>query len=145
MPSGRAERLGELPQAISDVIDSARRAVLTTVDAEGHPHAVPVVFAVYDDRIVTPIDRKPKTTQALGRRKNIARDPHVALLMDKWSEEWIELAWVMVRGVASVQLADSATGEVEAIIGRYPGYRDTLEASDVIQIVPNRILWWSWS
>ncbi len=145
MPSGRVERLDRLPHSINELVASARRGVLTTVDGERRPHAVPVVFAVHEDRIVTPIDRKPKKTKALGRRKNIEQNPHVALLVDEWSEEWTELAWVMIRGIASVHPADRATREVEAIIARYPSYRDTLEGSDVIQIVLEQILWWSWS
>ena len=145
MASGSVERLSELPQEGKEILDSERRAVLTTADGEGRPHAVPVVFAVYNDDIVTPIDRKPKTTRALGRRKNIEQNPHVALLVDRWSEEWTELAWVMIRGTASVQPAERSTGEVEAIIARYRQYRDTLEGSEIIRIVPRRISWWSWS
>ena len=130
---------------MNEVIASARRGVLTTIDKEGAPHAVPVVFAIYNDLIVTPIDRKPKTTRALGRRKNIELNPRVALLVDRWSEDWTELAWVMIRGSASVQPANRSMGEVDAIIARYPEYRDTLSGSDIILVAPERISWWSWS
>ena len=145
MASGSVERLTDLPLEIKGLLASERRAVLATADGEGRPHAVPVVFAVYDDDIVTPIDRKPKTTRALGRRKNIERNPHVALLIDRWSEEWSDLAWVMIRGTASVQPASRSTGEIEAIIACYSQYRDTIEGSEIIRIVPRRISWWSWS
>lgn len=145
MTSGRVERLSQLPTEIYEVVTSARRGVMTTVDPRGRPHAVPVVFAIYGDDIVTPVDQKPKTTRALGRRKNIEQNPHAALLVDKWSEEWTELAWVMIRGVASVHSAKRSSREVEAIIARYSQYRDTLEGSEIIRIVPQRISWWSWS
>ena len=145
MASGSVERLTELPSEISELMGSEHRAVLTTVDGEGRPHAVPVVFAVHGDYVVTPIDRKPKTTRALGRRKNIEQNPHVALLVDRWSEEWTELAWVMIRGTASLQPANRSVAEVETIVSRYPRYRDTIEGSEIIQIVPRRISWWSWS
>ena len=145
MASGSVEHLSDLPPAIKEVLDSERRGVLTTVDGEARPHAVPVVFAIYKDQIVTPIDRKPKTTRALGRRKNIEQNPQAALLVDRWSEDWTELAWLMIRGTASVQPADGSTEEVEAIIARYPQYRDTLEGSEIIRIAPRRIAWWSWS
>jgi Pyridoxamine 5''-phosphate oxidase. len=118
---------------------------MTTVDREGRPHAVPVVFAVHDQDLVTPIDRKPSSSDLLGRLRNLERDPRVALLADRWSEEWTELAWVMIRGRASVQSSSHSVSEVEAIIARYPEYRDTLEGSDVIRIVPEQILWWSWA
>ncbi len=145
MASGSVERLSELSSEIKEIVASERRAVMSTADREGRPHAVPVVFAVYDDHIVTPIDRKPKTTTSLGRRKNIERNPHVALLVDRWSEEWDELGWVMIRGTASVQPADRSVGEIEAIIARYRQYRDTIEGSEIIRIAPRRISWWSWS
>ncbi len=145
MASGRVERLADLPLEIAEVLSSARRAVFTSVDGAGRPHAVPVVFAVYGDRIVTPIDKKPKTTRSLARVKNIARNPHVALLVDRWSEEWTDLAWLMIRGTASVQPANRSIHEVEAIMSRHPGYEDTLEGSDVILIGPRLILWWAWS
>jgi PPOX class probable F420-dependent enzyme len=145
MPSGSVDRLTELPLEIKEVIASERRAVLTTADGEGRPHAVPVVFAIHDDHVLTPIDRKPKTTRSLGRRKNIEQNPHVALLIDRWSEEWTGLAWVMIRGTASVQPASESTEEIETIIARYRQYRDTIEGSEIIRIVPWRISWWSWS
>lgn len=145
MASGRVDRLADLPVAMTDVIASARRAALTTIDAAGRPHVVPVVFAIHDEHIVTPIDRKPKTTKELGRRKNIARDPHVALLVDRWSEEWTELAWVMIRGLAAFAPADRSTSELGALVARYPRHRDVLEGSDIIDIVPETISWWSWS
>lgn len=145
MASGRCERLSELPATITDVIETARRAVMTTVDREGRPHAVPVVFAVVDQDLVTPIDRKPKSGKTLGRLRNLERDPRVALLADRWSEEWMELAWVMIRGRASVQKSSRSVAELQAITARYPGHGATLEGSDVIRIVPEQILWWSWA
>lgn len=117
---------------------------MTTVDPDGYPHSVPVIFAIDDNDLVTPIDRKPKTGKKLRRLLNLERDPRATFLADKWSEEWTELAWVMIRGRASLQPSDRSVSEVEAIIARYPEYRDTLEGSDVIRIVPERISWWSW-
>jgi PPOX class probable F420-dependent enzyme len=126
------------------VLEDARRAVLTTLDRDGYPHAVPVVYAVYGDDLVTPIDRKPKTGKTLGRRLNIERNPNVTLLADRWSEEWTGLAWVMVRGKASIQPPEASVAELEAIVARYPGYRDVIEASEVIRIAVERLSWWSW-
>lgn len=145
MASGRCRRLSELPRDIANVLLGARRAVLTTLDREGRPHAVPVVFAVHEDALVTPIDRKPKTGAPLGRRLNIERDPRVTLLADRWSEDWVELAWVMVRGRASMHPPSEMHAELAAIVARYPQHRATLEGSEVIRIVPERISWWSWS
>lgn len=145
MASGRCVRIADLPAVVRGVLDSAERAVMTTVDPDGYPHTVPVVFAIDDGEVVTPIDRKPKTGKKLRRVRNLERDPRATLLVDRWSEEWTELAWVMIRGRASLHAADRSFNEIEKIITRYPEYRDTIQGSDVIRIVPERISWWSWS
>jgi PPOX class probable F420-dependent enzyme len=145
MVSGRCERIEDLPAAVAEVLHEARRAVMTTIDPHGAPHAVPVIFAVHEGDLVTPIDRKPKTGRTLGRRRNLEQDPRVTLLADRWSEEWTELAWVMVRGRASFVPPERSGSEVAAIIARHPRYRAELEDNEVIRIAPERISWWSWS
>ncbi|MGH2754157.1 MAG: pyridoxamine 5'-phosphate oxidase family protein [Actinomycetota bacterium] len=129
---------------MKEVVEEGRRAALTTLDRRGYPHAVPVVYAVYGDDLVTPIDRKPKTGKPLGRRLNIERNPNVTILVDRWSEEWTGLAWVMARGKASIRPAEASLAELEAIVARYPGYRHIIEASEVIQVAVERLSWWSW-
>ena len=145
MTSGTGTGLANLPIAMRELLEEARRAVLSTVDDKGRPHAVPVIYAVIGSDIATPIDRKPKTGRPLGRLKNLEANPNATLLVDRWSEEWSELAWVMVRGRATLEPAAESEAEIEAIISRYTEYRETLENSDVIRLVPERVSWWSWS
>lgn len=145
MVSGRCERLADLPSSVAGILDEARRAVMTTVDPAGRPHAVPVIFAAHEGHVVTPIDRKPKTGRTLGRRRNLEANPNVTLLADRWSEEWTELAWVMVRGRASFVPPERSEPEVEAIIARHPRYRAELEGSEIIRIAVERVSWWFWS
>ena len=144
MPAGSCARLSELPPAIHEVLLEARRAVMTTIDPGGQPHAVPVIFSVYGDALVSPIDRKPKSGKRLVRLRNLERNPRVTLLADRWSEDWHDLAWVMIRGLGAFQPAEDSTREVEAIIARFQGYREELEGSGVIRIEPQRVSWWSW-
>ncbi len=80
--------------------DEARRrfagspvARLATVDPQGHPHLVPVVFAVHGDAVVTAVDRKPKSSPRLQRLHNIAARPAVCLLVDVYDEDWGRLWW----------------------------------------------------
>jgi PPOX class probable F420-dependent enzyme len=80
----------------------ARVARLATVRASGAPHVVPVCFALDGDRIVTAVDTKPKTTAALQRFENIRGRPAVSMLVDHWDEDWSQLWWVRVDGVARV-------------------------------------------
>src|SRR5688572_13825314 len=85
-------------------LDRHRLAHLATVDTEGRPHALPVCFALVDDRLYTPIDEKPKRgdPRALRRVRNILAHPAVCLVVDDYDEDWTRLAWLQVRGTASL-------------------------------------------
>lgn len=91
-----------------DVEEARRRfaggrvARLATVDAEGLPHLVPLVFALLGDEIVTAVDRKPKRPARLKRLRNIAANPGVCLLVDAYDEDWDELWWVRADGDARI-------------------------------------------
>ena len=65
-----------------------RVAALATVGRSGHPHIVPVCFAVEGNRVVTAVDHKPKTTTALRRVSNVRANPSVSLLVDQYDEDW---------------------------------------------------------
>ena len=77
-------------------------ARLATVAPDGRPHLVPVVFAVDGEVIYTAVDAKPKTTQRLRRLANIERNPRVSLLVDHYAEDWTQLWWVRVDGIAAI-------------------------------------------
>ena len=84
------------------VVD-ARVARLVSVRPDGAPHVVPVPYALLDDdRVVTVVDAKPKTTQHLQRLANVEAEPRVALLVDHYDEDWQQLWWVRLDGVARV-------------------------------------------
>lgn len=87
--------------SMSDVTARARlvaadHAVLCTVHARRGVDAVPVVFAVAEDRLVIPIDRvKPKAPGRLQRERNLAADPRATLLVEHWDpHDWARLWWV---------------------------------------------------
>jgi PPOX class probable F420-dependent enzyme len=77
-------------------------AVLATVDAESVPHVVPVVFAVSGGVVYTAVDAKRKTTRRLRRLANIAANPRVSMLVDHYDDDWSQLWWVRVDGLAEV-------------------------------------------
>ena len=85
-------------------VEANRVARLATVDEEGSPHVVPVCFVCIDNVIYITIDEKPKTKdpKTLKRIRNIKANPKVALIVDKYDEDWTRLAWVLVRGCADI-------------------------------------------
>ena len=141
MTTGRCERIVDAPARALAIVEDARRGVLTTIDARGHPHVVPVCYVVRDGEIVTPIDAKPKAAKTLARRRNLERDPNATFLVDRWSEDWSRLGWVMVRGVARVEPIGAARAD---LIERYPQYADVGVGDEAIVITPKDILWWTW-
>jgi len=141
VPGGSCDALSSLPPEALSVMNAARRAVLTTLDRFGNPHAVPVCFAVVGTELVTAIDHKPKSDRRPARLENVVRNPAAAMLFDRWDEDWRRLGWVLVRGVARIDAP--GTGATE-LARRYPQYSERPPAGDVIALSPERITWWLW-
>jgi PPOX class probable F420-dependent enzyme len=117
---------------------------MTTIEPDGSPHSVPVVFAAVGEEIVSPIDHKPKTGVVMRRVKNLARDERVTLLVDDYVEDWTRLAWLMVRGRATVD--EAASGDLmRALNARYRQYEPDERHDALIRIRPARLTWWTWS
>ena len=81
-------------------VESMRVARLATADANGAPHVLPVCYALLGDSLYVTIDEKPKHSdvRAMKRLRNIAENPNVAVVVDRYEEDWTRLAWVMLRG-----------------------------------------------
>lgn len=129
---------------MQELLAWARRGVLATLSPEGRPQAVPVCFALSEGAVVTPIDEKPKSGRPLGRLRNIARDPRVCLLVDRWDEDWRALAWVRVEGSAEVlSRGAERPAALAALREKYPQYRSmALEERPLIVITAERIVAW---
>ena len=98
---------------------------LATTGRDLLPHVVPITFAVSDDRLVTVVDQKPKSTTDLRRLRNIADNPLVSVLCDHYSEEWDRLWWVRVDGRATLVAGGAGRGAaIDLLTAKYPQYRD---------------------
>ncbi len=124
-----------------------RVARLATADVAGKPHAVPVCFALARSSIYIALDEKPKRVQAssLKRVRNILENPDVALVADRYAEDWDLLAFVMVRGRA--ELLEPDTGEHAAAVrllrGKYHQYEAMrIQENPIIAIRPERAASW---
>ena len=122
----------------------ARVARLATVDVDGHPHIVPITFAIVDDRIVTVVDGKAKSTRHLKRLRNLAANPNVSLMVDHYDDDWSALWWIRVDGTATV-IESGATFDagVGALRDKYPQYRtDVSTDGPLIVIDVKRVVRW---
>jgi PPOX class probable F420-dependent enzyme len=81
-----------------------RVAHLATADRRAVPHVVPVCFAISEHTLYVTIDEKPKRrpATALKRLRNIAENPAVAIIVDRYDEDWTRLGWVMLCGHAEI-------------------------------------------
>ena len=128
-------------------VESMRVARLATADAKGAPHIVPVCYALIGDNFYVTIDEKPKRpdVRAMKRLRNIVCNPSVAVVVDRYDEDWSRLAWVMLRGRAEIlDDGDEHDRAHAALRDRYPQYRAMrLEPLPVIALRIARVNAWS--
>src|SRR5207237_381428 len=72
--------------------------------ADGRPHVVPVCYALDDEALFIVADEKPKRrpARALRRLQNVRENPHAALVVDDYDDDWSRLAYLLVRGPARI-------------------------------------------
>jgi PPOX class probable F420-dependent enzyme len=142
-------KVQKISGAVRKKLELARVGRLATVDAQGVPHIVPVCFVYQNWVFYTAIDLKPKRVEAsrLARLKHMQASPQVALLVDKYDDDWSQLWYVLARGKAKL-VPDSAKRERAAAIRRlrakYPQYAAGMLADNaiLIRITPERIICW---
>jgi len=104
-------------------LETRRVAHLATADAQGVPHVVPVCFASAEKTLYITIDEKPKRVADRGmkRLRNIVENPAVAVVADRYDEDWLRLGWVMLRGRAEILNAGAEHDAAQALLrARYP-------------------------
>jgi PPOX class probable F420-dependent enzyme len=127
---------------------TATVARLATVGSTGHPHLVPITFALLDDAtLVTAVDHKPKRTTALRRLDNIAANPQVAVLVDHYDDDWEQLWWARADGLARVlrpgQEPAVRESALRALAKRYRQYVERPPQGALIVIDVERFSGWS--
>ena len=125
-------------------LDTRLVAYLTTVDAAGAPHAVPVCFALSGGTAyVVSGGEHNRTGRRLDKRlRNLARNPRASLAADHYEDDWDRVAWVRVDGPAEVFASgDEHTEAVRLLRERYPQFVDMdLDGAPVIALRIDRVL-----
>ena len=130
-----------------DFLETQRVARLATADAAGQPHVVPVCYACDGECIFIALDDKPKRVapERLKRVRNIRENPRVALVVDRYGEDWSQLAFVLIQGAAEIVppgLPEHARA-VGLLRQRYPQYRAMpIDANPIIAIRPASTASW---
>jgi PPOX class probable F420-dependent enzyme len=140
------------------LLTAERRAVIATISPEGRPRLVPVCYWLSPELDVrgraiayTPIDEKAKQSpdpHKLARVRDILVLPEVTLLVDRWSEDWSQLAWLRANGVGEMlepqahEVAEHAAAIAE-LRKKYPQYTEhDLENRPLIRVSIDRVISW---
>ena len=127
-----------------------RHGHLATADASAAPHLIPICFAVEGGVIYSAIDHKPTrmTGYRMKRVRNMLENPQIAFIVDHYEEDWQQLSYVMVRGLASILETGSERQRALTLLeAKYPQYQERHLAQGtglVVKIVPKTINHWTW-
>lgn len=127
-------------------LSRTRVARLATSDTSGQPQVIPIVFASDGTRLYSPLDDKPKRVgpRELKRARNIVANPQVAIVVDKYDEDWARLAWVLITGTA--EILDSGENHIRGVYllrEKYAQhYDDSLVRRSIIAVTPTRVASW---
>lgn len=129
------------PEWAREFVASARVGHLATASAASSPHVIPICFVLLGDTVYSVIDEKPKSGHRLLRLRNIDQTGRATLVVDRYDEDWTQLAYVLLRGPArTVQMTPDV---LTALREKYPQYRAmALEDAEMVELRVER--WTAW-
>ena len=129
-----------------DFLSQTRVGRLATSDAAGQPHVIPIVFATDGQRLYTPLDKKPKRVapSQLKRVRNLLENPKLAFVVDRYDEDWTQLAWLLVRGTGIVvESGEEHAKGIRLLEQKYAQYGPMpLKDRPLIVITPSEVTNW---
>ncbi len=132
------------PTAIRRHVAEARAGRLATLNPDGTPHLVPIVFVLAGDTLYSAVDAKPKRSRTLRRIENARLRPDVSVLVDQYEEEWSRLWWIRLEGQARVlDEGEEAAKALGLLTEKYDQYRSQPPGLPVLAI--DICAWRSWA
>ena len=135
-----------IPKKLIAFIRAGRVAHLATADAGGQPLVIPICFAFDGKEFYSPIDEKPKriSPHKLKRLRNIAENPKVSLIVDRYDEDWQRLAYLLITGKARILLRGARHRRAVLLLRKkYPQYEHmAIDDRPMIVITPIRMRNW---
>jgi PPOX class probable F420-dependent enzyme len=136
--------LDALPQWAAELLESGRVAHLGLLDEDGAPRVQPVTYARVGPVLWSAVDDKPKRRagEDLARVRWLRADPRAALTVDRYADDWSQLAWVQVLGEVAVLEVAGQEGALRALAARYAPYRERAPRGPLLRLQPRRVLYW---
>jgi PPOX class probable F420-dependent enzyme len=123
------------PIVLRRLVAAARVARLATIDPDGRPHLVPIVFVLDGETLYSAVDAKPKRSRRLRRIENARARPDVTVLVDHYEEDWSRLWWVRLRGRARVlDAGEEAERALRLLDEKYEQYRSAPPGPPVLAV-----------
>jgi coenzyme F420-0:L-glutamate ligase/coenzyme F420-1:gamma-L-glutamate ligase len=138
----------EISAAVQRFIQSHVVARLATAGKDGQPHVIPFCYAFDGASFYFVVDEKPKrqTGKPLKRIRNMLENPHVALVIDDYADDWSQLAYVLVSGQAALVEQEEeyqrALGLLRERYRQYHGMTLTFPHNTMICITPSKLHAW---
>jgi PPOX class probable F420-dependent enzyme len=106
------------------------------------------VFVWDEPQLHFPLDRKPKREEdwhMLRRVRNIETNGRVAVVIDRYDEDWSRLAWVLLEGVATIIENGAERDHAASLLAaKYPQYAGSaLDGRPVVRVAVERAVTWS--
>ena len=120
-----------MKSSLKEFVVAQRVARMASVDTDGRPYIVPICFVLKGSSLLySAIDLKPKSvdTGNLRRVRNIANNPSVSLLLDRYTEDWAQLGFVILHGAAKVLAQGAERNRAEDLLRKkYSQYEKLLQ------------------
>jgi len=87
------------------------------------------------ETVYSAVDAKPKSTLALQRLRNLAAHPAASLVVDHYDEDWAQLWWIRLDGVARIlESGPEREAAIDALTAKYAQYVDTPPPGAVVAL-----------
>src|SRR6266487_3489417 len=128
-------------------LHAQRAGRLATATSDGAPHVIPVCYACDGASLYIALDAKPKRVapERLRRIRNILENPRVALVIDRYSDDWSQLAYLLIQGTAAlIHPGEAEHNRAVALLHeRYVQYLAMpIEQQPIIAIRPAKVVAW---
>jgi PPOX class probable F420-dependent enzyme len=129
-------------------------ARLATLNSDGSPHQIPIVFTWHEGCFWSPIDGKPKRSGQPTRVDNVIANPIASLLIDKYDADWTQLWWIRAELEVTVirlnevnpetlEQARQAKRKLEEKYSQYESTAVLREPATILTMRPTAIMSWS--
>ena len=130
-----------LRKTVAKLLARERACRVATVGRDGMPHVVPVCHVLVEGKVYF------GTGSHSRKVRNLEANPHIAVLVDLYSEDWPSLKGVMVQGTAKLIRRGPQFRKMRTqLYQKYPQYpaEAGLEESDdmIVEMTPARVSAW---